>query len=102
MVFDEDLGDFAVAFQEVFAKFKDLKASKSDGKAYSIEEKRQSHKHAHSHWTEDDDSKLELLFCEGKTITELSQIFERNEGAITSRIGKLELNEKYQNYTNPS
>ena len=39
--------------------------------------------------------KLESLWCEGKSIAELSDIFQRNPGAIESRIGKLELTEKY-------
>ncbi len=44
---------------------------------------------------EEDDNKLEMLFCQGKNIHELAQIFERKEGAISSRIKKLELREKY-------
>lgn len=46
-------------------------------------------------WSTEDDNKLELLFCEGKKVKELAQIFERNTGAISSRIKKLELKEKY-------
>jgi hypothetical protein len=45
------------------------------------------------------DEKLEMLFCEGETIKELSGIFGRNDGAIRSRIKKLELKEKYDSYT---
>jgi DNA-directed RNA polymerase specialized sigma24 family protein len=46
-------------------------------------------------WTAEDDNKLELLFCEGKKVKELAEIFGRNTGAINSRIKKLELKEKY-------
>ncbi|MBQ8421409.1 MAG: hypothetical protein IJX11_04020 [Bacteroidales bacterium] len=46
-------------------------------------------------WKPEDDMKLESLWCEGKSIAELSDIFQRNPGAIESRIGKLELTEKY-------
>ncbi len=64
-------------------------------KAYDVSEIRKIHKKAYEHWTKEADERLELLFCEGKTITELSDIFERNDGAIRSRIKKLELREKY-------
>lgn len=46
-------------------------------------------------WKPEDDMELERLWCEGKSIAELSDIFQRNSGAIESRIGKLELTEKY-------
>jgi len=64
-------------------------------KTYTKAEKQQAHKNAYERWSTEDDEKLELLFCEGKTVKELSAIFSRNEGAIKSRIKKLELKEKY-------
>ena len=64
-------------------------------KAYSVEKIREKHKHAYMPWTEEDDNKLELLFCEGKSTKELSELFGRNKGAINSRIKKLELKVKY-------
>jgi len=64
-------------------------------KAYDIEKIRKTHKKAYEPWTSEADEKLELLFCEGKKIKEMSEIFGRNEGAIRSRIKKLELKEKY-------
>jgi hypothetical protein len=60
-----------------------------------IELQRQTHKNAYSKWTKEDDEKLEILFCEGHSISELSKIFDRNNGAIRSRINKLDLKEKY-------
>ena len=68
---------------------------KEPEKAYDISEIRKTHKKAYEPWTEEADEKLELLFCEGKTVKELGEIFGRNEGAIRSRIKKLELKEKY-------
>ena len=68
---------------------------KEPDKAYDISEIRKTHKKAYEPWTEEADEKLELLFCEGKAVKELSEIFGRNEGAIRSRIKKLELKEKY-------
>ncbi len=64
-------------------------------KTYTKAEKQQAHKNAYERWTQEDDEKLELLFCEGKSVKELMAIFERQEGAIRSRIKKLELREKY-------
>jgi hypothetical protein len=68
---------------------------KETEKAYSVKKIRKSHKQAYEPWSKEADEKLEMLFCEGKTIKELSEIFGRNEGAIRSRIIKLELKEKY-------
>ncbi|WP_321515889.1 GIY-YIG nuclease family protein [Marinifilum fragile] len=65
-------------------------------KTYSKKEKQREHRMAYEPWTNIDDENLEILFCEGKTIKELSKIFERNDGAIRSRIKKLELREKYK------
>jgi len=64
--------------------------------AYSIEACRVDHPNAYTPWTQEDDDRLELLFCEGKTIKQLSEIFGRKNGAINSRIKRLELEEKYR------
>jgi DNA helicase IV len=64
-------------------------------KTYSIDEIRKTHTHAYQPWTKQDDEKLELLFCQGKSSDELSKIFGRNLGGINARIEKLQLKEKY-------
>lgn len=64
-------------------------------KAYTKAEKQAGHQNAYEKWNAESDEKLEELFCEGKTVDELSKIFRRNKGAIISRIKKLELKEKY-------
>lgn len=64
-------------------------------KAYTKAEKQVKDQYAYERWTPGSDGELERLFCEGKSITILSQIFGRNAGAIKSRIKKLELKEKY-------
>lgn len=46
-------------------------------------------------WKKEDDEKLEMLWCEGVTLSNLSKIFLRNKGAIVARIEKLELEQKY-------
>lgn len=63
---------------------------------YSVEACRIDHPNAYMPWTQEDDNKLEQLFCEGKTTKELSEIFLRKQGAIRSRVKKLELEEKYK------
>ena len=96
MVFDEDLKDFVEALKKSLTKFKELKEPKqTDDKTYSVEKIRETHQQAYLPWTAEDDNKLELLFCEGKKVKELAEIFGRNTGAINSRIKKLELKEKY-------
>lgn len=66
-----------------------------DSKSYTLEDKRKEHAHAYLPWSAEDDEKLGKLFCEGRSTKELGKVFERNVGAITSRIKKLELREKY-------
>lgn len=50
---------------------------------------------AYEKWTTEDDEKLVFFVKKKKSIKELCDIFGRNEGAILSRIKKLELREKY-------
>lgn len=63
---------------------------------YSVEACRVEHPNAYKPWSQEDDDRLELLFCEGKTTKELSKIFQRRQGAIRSRVKKLELEAKYK------
>lgn len=63
---------------------------------YSVEACRMDHPNAYMPWMQEDDDKLEQLFCEGKATKELSDIFQRKQGAIRSRVKKLELEEKYK------
>lgn len=96
IIFYEDLKEFVEIFKKSLTKFKELKEPKqTDTKTYSVEKIRETHKQAYLPWTEEDDNKLELLFCEGKKAKELAEIFGRNIGAINSRIKKLELKDKY-------
>ena len=97
MIFEEDFEDFEKSFTKLISIAKKLKKedSESEEKAYSVEEIRKEHRQAYVSWSEEDDEKLELLFCKGKSVKELASTFERKEGAIRSRIKKLELKEKY-------
>ena len=58
-------------------------------KTYTMEEKRAKHPNAYRSWTKEDDDRLLQLSASGKSISELCEIFGRNEGAITSRLNKL-------------
>ena len=62
---------------------------------YTFTEVREKHANAYMPWTEEDDERLTLLWCEGRKVHEMIEIFQRKKGAITSRIKKLELKEKY-------
>ena len=64
--------------------------------AYSIEVCRIEHPNAYKPWIREDDDMLVQLFSQGKTLKELSDIFQRKPGAIRSRVKKLELEEKYR------
>lgn len=46
-------------------------------------------------WKEEDDMKLERLWCEGVPVKDLAVMFMRNPGAIKSRVEKLGLADKY-------
>ena len=52
-----------------------------------------------SHWTDINDNDLDRMYCEKKPLNEISIALKRTRGAITSRIKKLQLVEKYgRNY----
>lgn len=54
-----------------------------------MEQQRSVYPNAYQPWTESDDERLVALYNEGKSISELAQMFLRNRGAIKSRIRKL-------------
>lgn len=54
-----------------------------------MEQQRSVYPNAYKPWTELDDERLVALYNEGKSISELAQLFLRNRGAIQSRIRKL-------------
>lgn len=59
--------------------------------AYSIEVCRIEHPNAYKPWIREDDDMLVQLFSQGKTLKELSDIFQRKPGAILSRMKRLQL-----------
>jgi len=95
LIFEEGINDFKKLFNRAVKKLEKLTYPESDKKSYTLDDIRGQHPQAYLPWSTEDDEKLEALFCEGKTVKELANIFERKAGAITSRIKKLELREKY-------
>jgi hypothetical protein len=57
----------------------------------NIDQQKKIHHNAYAKWTTEDDEQLRNQVEEGVSIQELCRIFERNEGAIRSRISKLGL-----------
>jgi len=97
---DEDVEQLGIGLNDVRQAYRKMLSpnfSMAGNKTYTKAEKQVSHTNAYQRWTKEDDYRLEILFCEGKTVKELSSIFGRNNGAIESRIDKLELREKYGN-----
>ncbi|MFA6570189.1 MAG: DUF3276 family protein [Bacteroidota bacterium] len=86
--YEEDIKEIASAFNKSLKHFTSAKSK--------MELTKEKYINAYKPWKESDDEELELLFCQGKKVKELSEIFQRNRGAIQSRIKKLELKEKYE------
>ena len=67
---------------------------------YSVFACQQEYPNAYAPWSEEDDLELTQMWCEGVTTKELAAHFQRKPSAITSRIKKLELVEKYGHKSN--
>ncbi|MDR6845539.1 hypothetical protein [Flavobacterium granuli] len=78
------LGIFSFLFN---SKSKSRSLKKSDYSKINIIKK--THTQAYEPWSSEADEKLILLFRQGKTVKDLSEIFGRTNGAIRSRINKL-------------
>lgn len=85
MVFEENLE----AFNEGFKKAIQFLGVKS--KAYNVDEVRQAHPKAYEKWTADEDEHLKAKYREGVSLAELATFFQREQGAIRSRLGRLGL-----------
>jgi hypothetical protein len=86
---------YQIPLNKTTQDFEFVKKYENNNKSSSIEERRKKHKNAYMKWTLEEDEMLEIHFCEKKKIKELCVIFGRNNGAIKSRIEKLELKTKY-------
>lgn len=73
-------------------KYRNLRSPRD---THKLNAQRRGHKQGYEPWTTMSDKKLEALYLKGKTVQELSETFERSNGAIRSRIKKLSLRDKY-------
>lgn len=89
LVFENQIDQFGEAFLRTLVNFR------KTGREAMIEEARQKYPKAFTNWTKEDDGKLEVMYAEEKSVSEMAVYFERNEGAIRSRIDKLKLESKY-------
>ncbi|MEU1693335.1 hypothetical protein ABZ590_18115 [Streptomyces hirsutus] len=58
-------------------------------KVYTVEEKRQTHPNAYKPWTPEDEQGLSERCVQGASLADLTQEFGRNQGAIASRLLKI-------------
>ena len=56
-----------------------------------MDRQKQLYSNAYAPWTEEEEQDLLFHYKQGKTISELVKIFQRNEGAIRSRLKKLDI-----------
>jgi hypothetical protein len=98
MIYGEDMYKFLSTLSEVAQNFPNPLAPvlKSDITVQGYKKSTQPVR-AGMPWQPEDDETLEELYCEGASIKDLMIAFGRSRGAITSRIKKLELKEKYPN-----
>lgn len=75
--------------------FKNITNQPQKEKAYSVEQVRITHKKAYGPWTPELDLELTAMFCKGVSVKEMAIYFGRTNGAIASRIKKLELYDLY-------
>jgi predicted ATP-dependent endonuclease of OLD family len=71
--------------------FPDVQKDVKPEKAYDIAEIRQTYPRAYEKWTSSDDLELSEKYREGMSINQLAKHFQRNQGAISSRLKKLGL-----------
>ena len=63
----------------------------STSKAYDMKTIRQTHQRAYEKWTEDEDKELASAFRQGLTVSQLAEKHQRKQGAIRSRLIRLQL-----------
>lgn len=85
MVFEE----YIPAFVEGIRKILGIEESTPQHKAYDIKQIRENHPKAYKPWSREEDERLLRLADDGVSQPELAHIFQRNQGAIRSRLKKL-------------
>ena len=85
MIFEDHLETFAEGFQKTL-QFLGVKT-----KAYKVDDVRQTYPKAYERWAPDEDEQLKVKYQEGVSVSELATYFQRQPGAIRSRLAKLGL-----------
>ncbi|HEY3912845.1 MAG TPA: hypothetical protein VGN61_00045 [Verrucomicrobiae bacterium] len=86
--------DLAWTYHDIFraaAEALGIAQSANEVKSYSAEEIRHDHPRAYEKWRTEEDGKLSALFHQGKSVKEIAATLHRQEGAIRSRLVKLNL-----------
>ena len=86
--------DLAWTYHDIFqAAAEALEAGlvTSEGKNYSVEEIRHDHPRAYEKWSAEEDGHLSALCRSGISVREIATALNRQEGAIRSRLAKLNL-----------
>ena len=71
--------------------FPDFKKEAKQEKAYDVAEIRKKHPRAYKKWTTLEDFELSTQFEKGMSIQQLAKHLQRQQGAIRSRLKKLNL-----------
>ena len=86
--------DLAWTYHDIFqaaAEALENGQAANEGKTYSVDEIRHDHPRAYEKWSAEEDSELSKLFRNGKSVKEIATALNRQEGAIRSRMAKLNL-----------
>jgi DNA-binding NarL/FixJ family response regulator len=86
--------DLAWTYHDIFqaaAEALEGQRTTDGGKSYDVEEIRHDHPRAYEKWSAEEDKQLSELFRSGKTVKEIAKALDRQEGAIRSRLVKLNL-----------
>ena len=78
-----------VEYEEDKQGLQSNKESKTVSKSCSLEGIRRQYPRAYENWTEEEDTRLKAEYSKGVSIQLLSRMFQRQPGAIRSRLRKL-------------
>lgn len=82
-----------VEYEENKKEVESKKEGKTTPKSYHLEAIRRQYPRAYENWTDDEDTRLKVEHGKGLSIKLLSEMFQRQPGAIRSRLRKLDIME---------
>ena len=86
--------DLAWTYHDIFhaaAEALETPQVTNEGKSYDVQEIRHDYPRAYEKWSTEEDGQLSELCRSGKTVKEIAKTLHRQEGAIWSRLAKLNL-----------